>query len=267
MKHISRTPLSVILAGSIALCSAANASVLFEETFNTDPDGNLNGRTVESPQDGAYDLWWQSGGQSTVSNGALVLDVGNGTFSKATAGFDGNDLSFSLTYDISIAANQMSDNGAFYTGLGNSAGDGGGSQNSNNGFVDNTLSYGFKIRGDFNSGTELNVFTGVGPAENSINDFTATWTRSSTDDAWLTSVQIDVDSQNDTVDYYLGGEFIGQTERSITDIGGIWTKFEGSNDGVVTFDNFQVTTAAVPEPSSTALLGLSGLAFLLRRKR
>ena len=260
--------LPLLTIASIALsCSAHAATTLFQETFTTDPDGNLNNRTVETPQQDSYDKWWGSGGNSTVSNGALILDVGNGTFSKASAGFQGNDLSFSLTYDISIDSTGMSNGGFFYTGLGNSAGDGGGSQTNDpdsTGFVDNALSYGFKIEGDFYSGTELTVKAGVGPGQGSINDFTTTWVR--TDSTWTSKVRIDVDAVGDTVDFYMDTTHIGQVERTLTDIGGIWSKFEGNNDGFVTFDNFQVT-AAVPEPSSTALLGLGTLGFLLRRRR
>ena len=39
----------------------------------------------------------------------------------------------------------------------------------------------------------------------------------------------------------------------------------GNNDGY--FDSLSLTTITVPEPSSTALLGLGGVALLLRRKR
>ena len=38
-------------------------------------------------------------------------------------------------------------------------------------------------------------------------------------------------------------------------------------ESVVTGDSIQISLAAVPEPSSTALLGLGGLALMLRRRR
>ncbi len=38
-------------------------------------------------------------------------------------------------------------------------------------------------------------------------------------------------------------------------------------ESVVTGDSIQIGLAAVPEPSSTALLGLGGLALMLRRRR
>ena len=41
----------------------------------------------------------------------------------------------------------------------------------------------------------------------------------------------------------------------------------GSNDGYFDLLDLEVTTAAIPEPSSMALLGLGGLGVLLRRRR
>ncbi|QQL46366.1 PEP-CTERM sorting domain-containing protein [Sulfuriroseicoccus oceanibius] len=48
-------------------------------------------------------------------------------------------------------------------------------------------------------------------------------------------------------------------ENAVIDLSGSW------NLNAVTIDS--VAVAAVPEPSSTALLGVSGLALILRRRR
>ena len=41
----------------------------------------------------------------------------------------------------------------------------------------------------------------------------------------------------------------------------------GANNTFHVFDNISITSAAVPEPSSTALLGLGGLALMMRRRK
>ena len=57
---------------------------------------------------------------------------------------------------------------------------------------------------------------------------------------------------------------------SIADVGGILAIFTvdsaAAGDGAITVDNLSIT-ASIPEPSSTALLGLGSLALLVRRRK
>ena len=70
-------------------------------------------------------------------------------------------------------------------------------------------------------------------------------------------------SQTYDISGFGGGDF------SIADVSNVLAVFTvnagAAGDGAISIDNFNMT--AVPEPSSTALLGLGGLALMLRRKR
>lgn len=70
-------------------------------------------------------------------------------------------------------------------------------------------------------------------------------------------------SQTYDISGFGGGDF------SIADVSNVLAVFtvnaDAAGDGAISIDNFNMT--AVPEPSSTALLGLGGLAFALRRRR
>ena len=70
-------------------------------------------------------------------------------------------------------------------------------------------------------------------------------------------------SQTYDISGFGGGDF------SIADVSNVLAVFTVNagalGDGAISIDNFNMT--AVPEPSSTALLGLGGLAFALRRRR
>ena len=70
-------------------------------------------------------------------------------------------------------------------------------------------------------------------------------------------------SQTYDISGFGGGDF------SIADVSNVLAVFTVNagavGDGAISIDNFNMT--AVPEPSSTALLGLGGLALMLRRRR
>ncbi len=261
---MSPTYIALITASLILhLATHTQASTLFSETFTTDSDGNLGGRSIELSQQGSGTTWSTTGGASTVSNGAAVLDANTGTFAKMSAPFQGNNLSFSLSYDIRFAANDITDGlKHMYTGLGNSANDGAS-------LTDFQLSYGFVFRGNFGTGTSTTVQIGRGPRFAGIDDFSVNWTRDTINDDWLTNVRIDVDASNDIVDFYFNGDYVGQVERSITDIGGLWSKLEVEREvrDAATFDNFQISSTAVPEPSTSFLLAISSLGLVASRRR
>ncbi|MFC4992151.1 LamG domain-containing protein [Rubritalea tangerina] len=89
---------------------------------------------------------------------------------------------------------------------------------------------------------------------------------------------------NDTITFYLNGNVLGSQNASVAykneetgfevKVGGKATGSEnmfGRLDEVKIFDTAlsqsEIIAAAVPEPSSTSLLGLAGLALILRRKK
>ena len=87
-----------------------------------------------------------------------------------------------------------------------------------------------------------------------------------------TSLQMVLNTQNAseyTLAFYNGATQLGSTQ-TLADtyaFDTLWIGHERAS-GSMNFDSITVSdTAAVPEPSSTALLGLGGLALILRRRR
>lgn len=65
--------------------------------------------------------------------------------------------------------------------------------------------------------------------------------------------------QDASVTYSATGSETGNIGVRVSSVSG--------TDNAVVFDNARLTTTAVPEPSSTALLGLGGLALIMRRRK
>ncbi|SHK47577.1 PEP-CTERM protein-sorting domain-containing protein [Rubritalea squalenifaciens DSM 18772] len=68
------------------------------------------------------------------------------------------------------------------------------------------------------------------------------------------------------VDFYSGASLVGSVTYDVTDLNHLVMGWEGGN-GAVDIDSVTFSSQAVPEPSSTALIGLAGIGFILRRRR
>ena len=68
-----------------------------------------------------------------------------------------------------------------------------------------------------------------------------------------------------TLSSFLSDTTLGNTESAIFTFAFTHTAGTGANSAI--FDNIAFEGAVVPEPSSAVLLGLAGLALLLRRRR
>jgi hypothetical protein len=247
----------LLSVASLTIASTASAATFFED-FTIDP-GN-----------------WSDGGSTNVSGG--TANIGGGGYSKYAMAFDDSagDTAggvFSLSFDWAIDGSTFTDNSQqFYAGFGTSLGDGGSSQGNvdGNGFIDNQLSYGFRLSGvDFSNatgGTSITVRAGDGPNKNNTNEFSTSITRSSTTDIWEATFRIDVDVSGNSISYFVNDVSLGTTEATVADIGGVWFKTDqGDNNAFFNIDNVSVV---VPEPGAYALIaGMFGLSYVMVRRR
>ncbi len=134
-------------------------------------------------------------------------------------------------------------------------------------------------------GTER-LFFGVTNGANAISDtvslqitggVSASTGISIADDTWNTITAV-LDFDNDLIGIWVNPDGAdswdgtgGTADATLAYTGSNWNSSTRIQSGAeVSWDNFKVTTTfadAVPEPSSAALLGLGGLALLLRRRK
>ena len=131
-----------------------------------------------------------------------------------------------------------------------------------------------------NTGSDYNISAlhwDLGARDNSVTGFTVTYLSGG-----LGPVSTVIDSQSSIAsqgggslfdaydyDYTLSDDLtditLGDTESAIFTFAFTHTAGTGANSAI--FDNIAFEGAVVPEPSSAVLLGLAGLALLLRRRR
>ena len=276
MKTYKNYPLIVL---SSLLISNASAAVVIQNDFN--------GLTLDSGDVGPaiQQLTNSIGGPGT-------FDPATSTFTNSTnnvnaSGFNSSSLvaldplttQITATFDIASVANPgaIQSTGFF---LGIVTGGGATITNSIGLFNNAPLSFGLQI---FNGGTSLGVVrdgaTGVGSnlvnntvlSEASVADgFTFTFVlRDGSYDAFTTGLlddtgaNFDLNLTNETLTVL---DILPDFNDFLTDGVGINGSILGPSVGF-TINSATVEVEVVPEPSSTALLGLGGLALLTRRKR
>lgn len=220
-----------VIISLFAICSlpAANAAVLFEETFDTDTANLAEFDATYTNFDATSGNIFTSGGVAiaTTSSVATILGFNSDVTYSMDVGAVNNNGAYNV--GIQIGSNRI----VFHPGFGGGAlrvEGTGGFGNTNLGFTPaNTTLHHLEISQDATTGVFDITFT---DGDNAANSFATTFTN-------LAAV----------------GQNVGITQTG------------GTASATGLFDNFKVETAAVPEPSSTALLGLGGLALLLRRKK
>lgn len=236
------------------MISSAPAVLLVNETF-TYPDGNLVGQGGWTAHSGAGNKPIQ------VSSGAISLDQSSGSGEDVNTPFaaiGAGDVIYA-GFDLTLASGQTVDpdaNGLYFAHFKDAA-------------------FGFRARVFATAPTGAGDFGIALDGDGSTPS--ATWGMDlSFDTTYRAVVSYDFDTGNTKL--WLNAASEGDT--SISDNAGTASTavesfaFRQSNDytGSQTIDNLRVATtfseaALVPEPSSTALLGLGGLALLIRRKR
>jgi len=237
MKLTNNTTLSLIatLTASAALLGAAHSAIIYQDDFNT--DGALNGSIsshgenwVNTSSDDLYKLV-----------GLLIVDGDD-----KTASITGLTLSVNTTYSLSMDVN-VTAGGSDWFGMG---------------FRTNSFVH-------IISGTAASMLHRNSPA---VQMFTENggYGQGAVAGTGLQNIEIILTTgsslANSTVSYAVDGVAVGSTQNiNANGVDGVFLATRDTARGYI--DNFELRADAVPEPSSTALLGLGGLALILRRRK
>jgi hypothetical protein len=246
---------SLITAGILgtSLASQAASVILIDDDFSSSTavaDGRFNKADIDTDS-------WRGNSDWSVSGGALT--------SAATAGGSThliNSVSstatwadkVTLSFDYSVGAGSTL---YFYSTLFTGEADSSMSartSNTNGTYRANDFNTQWGSSGQFKgfAGPEYSISGGGVGGSNTANAVTS-----------FVGGTSGTFSQTYDISGFGGGDF------SIADVSNVLAVFTvnaaAAGDGAISIDNFNMT--AVPEPSSTALLGLGGLALALRRRR
>jgi hypothetical protein len=205
----------------------------------------------------------------------LSDDFDNNTISGGTLA--GNTLSFDDGWDIDVtgsasALTSISPSNGFFSPDGSiTDANQNVAVNSNfSGDLSTARGFSFTFVSDANYFQLVNLeilsahISGGGNTANFSSDLTVEITNSGGGAVYTGTQNIDYGGVNwVTSDFVLSGSLNAGSEYTVT---ATMDNFESGGFGFVAFDGLTLT-AAVPEPSSTALLGLGGLALALRRRR
>lgn len=256
---------------TIALVSSANAATLFAETFDRADSDDLNATTIgKSGTLGALDWLENSGGSGagaggrTLSNELQLGEDGAGggwalayvdhNFIDSTITTNGN---FSVTIDI---VNSVTSGATRYAGIVV-----GGPASRYSGWTDNnpaTQNVDFYVGYDGSGTEQFRVW------ENGALASTTSLSFDEPDTLRVDFTNVTSFDSGTTINYEVfnngssvaSGDFTWSgTNENYLGLFSNWTS------GGAELDNFSVDT--IPEASSTALLGLAGLALLRRRRR
>ena len=275
MKTYKNYPLIVL---NSLLISNASAVVVIQNDFNglTLDSGDV-GPAIQQVSNGIGGSGAFDPATSTFSNSTSNINT-SGFNSSSLEALDPLTTQITATFDIASVTNL----GAIqFTGffLGIVTGGTGATTTNSIGLFNNApLSFGLQI---FNGGTSLGVVrdgaTGVGSnlvnntvlSEASVADgFTFTFVlRDGSYDAFTTGLLDDTGANFDlnlTNETLTDSDILPDFNDFLTGGVGINGSIQGNEAG---FTINSATVEVVPEPSSTALLGLGGLALLTRRKR
>lgn len=253
-----------LIALALATATTSQAAIVSYWSFDSDFTADVGGS--------AYDL--------TAVNGATAGDAGGqfgnaATFERANSEYavtGGNvltanaDFSYSAWYNFNVSDITGSNR---YFVLETSA------ANGISGTEAWTASVGLR---DLSGTDSVQVFTSPSNQVGETGSTASTWH----------NIIVTYDSSAQTITAYLDGtQFATDTQASTTAVEGLvigghrsgtGRNFDGQIDDVAFFDHVltstqisalqtQAANVAVPEPSSAALLGLGGLALILRRRK
>ena len=242
---ISHLILASLFGATIASQAAVSALTLIDDDFSssTTDGGRFNKSDIDT------DTW--IGSNWSVSGGALTNATG-GQSTHLINSLSTTDTwldKVTLSFDYSVEAGSTL---YFYSTLftGEAGGNMDGRTSKTNGtYFANDFANGWSGRIGF-SGPEYNLGGGSTTSSSTANAVTS-----------FVGGTSGTFSQSYDISGFGGGDF------SIADVSNVLAVFTVNTAaaGAISIDNFNMT--AVPEPSSSALLGLGGLALMLRRKR
>jgi len=231
MKSNNKTMLALFFSvvSSAALTGEASATVIINDTFTR--SGALQGSTTDTGQT------WSHPGLSFTTDGSTMQLVGSQTANISGLTFQPNSI-YKLSMDVSL------DNGSnYWIGLGYG--------------VQHVNSTGFMILEQGNAGLFPTNLTGkqtILLADTDLQNFEIT-------------LQTGASLSSSTTSWKIDGATVGSAQSvDASGLSGVFVQLSGTGlEGTV--DNYKLTHTAVPEPSSTLLIGIGGLGMILRRRR
>ena len=243
----------LILAGILGTSLASQAAItLIDDDFSSITaveDTRFNKGDIDTDS-------WRGSSDWSVSGGALTSAATAGGSTHLINSVSSTDTSLNevtLSFDYSVGAGSTL---YFYSTL--FTGEADSSMAARTSKTDGTY-----WANDFNSQWGTAPFVGFSGPEYSISGGGVGGSNTANAVTSFVGGTSGTFSQTYDISGFGGGDF------SIADVSNVLAVFtvnaDAAGDGAISIDNFNMT--AVPEPSSTALLGLGGLAFALRRRR
>ena len=231
------------LSTTVALTAVAPAITLLSESF-TYTDGALAGNGTWVNHSGTPGTALVTGGAAVITQDAGSEDV-NVSFAEQTGGIITASFDLTVSAPAAMTGTDFEYFAHFYP--------------SSDGF-------------DFRARTDIQTPNGGGDYTIGIS------TDSSTSEIALpvdfsfgavVPVVVSFDIDGGTASLTAGGSTVNTTTVSLGQVIDAFAlrQSSSSSDETLTIDNLVISNNAVPEPSSSALLGLAGLATLIRRKR
>ena len=240
------------VASLVLSAASVNAAVIYNETFSGAGADPLNG---SSPDTGA-NQWvassdWKADGSIAGSTSADGKDDDSAFLSFTPT--SGNVYTLSAVVSQPTSGQQDTS----WMAIGFTADNVTGNHTSNAGFFSspNNASPWMLYRRN----AEVKTFDGPGTSGTNISE-------GNFGGGLTMSIELDTTATQWSAEWFVNGSSVRSkvfvSNPIITNVG------FGREDGVTsTISSFSLTTAAVPEPSSAALIGLGGLVLILRRRK
>ncbi|WP_018970615.1 PEP-CTERM sorting domain-containing protein [Rubritalea marina] len=231
---------ALVALTSLTLLGSANAAVIFSEDFEATPTTTAGLDALGATYGGTRYIFGLVGTDFVSSGGVFTLDVltENGAYSNGINNVDSGGAGVGI-------------GGRFYASMGR----------AQTTAVDTTQS--------FMTGTDYSLSFLHYRASNSPTGGRAVTAEIFDDNgvlatATFAAVDINTSAETRVLNYTATGAELGNIQIRFTA-----DDVAQSNDNFYStaIDNISLTATAVPEPASTALLGLGGLAFLMRRRK
>ncbi|BDS06292.1 hypothetical protein NT6N_13320 [Oceaniferula spumae] len=253
---------------AISMASAQGGTTIYAIDFDSVTTGSVNASTLSAAGTGTTTAAWYlnpgRGAAYTIEND----NSGNGDkalLADDTNGGNANKQQFTgINFDNTFDLTSLDASGSLNVSITTATRRNGNNKNLQFQLANSTGSIGFLLAWS-NNGTVAVNGTTFSPASAATNFENVNPWNSTSDQVFDLNVSIANDSS--FTGNFGGVAFTGNLANSVTDIDRIQLYSGGSAGGNKGAYLSNITVTAIPEPSSSALLALTGLGFIHRRRR